>query len=380
MVGGFVLSALALGVAEGSYRYVIEAFTRSDLGHVQVHRRGYLERPSLYETVDDMASVARALEAVGDVVSWTPRVRAPALALIGSKTTGVSVVGIDPAREARTTSIRRRIRAGTYLPSSPDDTMLVSAALSQAMGANAGAEIALIAQAADGSIANALFRVVGVIGDPRDAWDRRCYVHIRTAQTLLALGERVHEIAIVLASYRQARVAARNLGEALADAGLDASPWQVVRRDFYTAMQADLAGDRISLLIIMFLVAVGVLNTVLMSVLERTREFAVLRALGTRPFGLFRLIVLETACLATASVVVGEMIALPLNGWLAAFGLPLPVSVEFAGVRFDRLYGSVSAQSAWMPALLTLCTAVIVSVAPAFRAARMDPAQGLRAH
>jgi len=381
LVGGYALCSLSLGFADGSYGTIIDMFTRSRVGHVQIHAAGYLNKPSLYATMPDADSIGAKTSGIRYVVSWAPRVYSGALAFIGEKTAGIQVVGVDPFRESATTTLPSTVTNGRFLSSDPSDDVVLTYGLARVFNANAGDEIALIAQGVDGSIANGLFRVVGLAGDPRDVFDRTAYLHIASAQQWLALGKRVHEVAVVLTDQRRSRVAARLFEAALADESLDVQPWQVVESQFYNAMEADAKGNWISLGIIMVIVAIGVLNTILMTILERTREFAVLRALGTRPSIVFRLVVTETAWLSALAVVVGGVIGAALNHYWAEHGIHLGDSaIEYGGAWFDTIYGAVSFQSVWVPAVLTIGTALLVSFLPALRAARMAPARGLRAH
>lgn len=131
-------------------------------------------------------------------------------------------------------------------------------------------------------------------------------------------------------------------------------------------------------LIILFVVAIGVLNVILMSILERTREFGVLKAIGTRPSELFRSILLETALLGLVSIALGLLIALPLNYWFQETGILLPSPMDYGGVRLERLKGEVSLDTLLLPALEILGAAVLICFWPALRAARIRVVDALR--
>jgi ABC-type lipoprotein release transport system permease subunit len=251
--------------------------------------------------------------------------------------------------------------------------------LATALHIGLGDEVALIAQAADGSPASGLFSVVGLVGTEGDQTERmNCYLHLETAQEYLALEGRVHELVVVLTGQSKARSGAEAIREALGDPGLEVHPWQAIEKQFYDAMQADLKGNWVSLGVIMLLVAIGVLNTVLMTVLERTREFALLRAMGTRPWTVFRLILLETAYLAVFSVVMGAGLGYLGNLILSKHGIP--INIEYGGVVWDQMLGSTAFHTIWVPAAVTFGTAIVVSLPPALRAVRMELVQGLRHH
>ena len=379
MAGGTALFSLSVGISDGSYSNLIDMFTRDHTGHVQIHRKGYLDKPSLYNTFDHPDSLGLKIESLPYVEAWTPRVYSPALAFVGKKTTGVRMIGVHSRREGGTTRLRRKVRKGRFLSDVPAREMMIGGGVAEILKADIGDEIALIAQGADGSIATDLFEVVGMVSDGGDSYERmNCYVPIATAQEFLVLGGRVHELAVALTDQSRSERVAKMIQAGLDDGSLDIAPWQVVEASFYRAMQADIEGMWLSLMIIMIIVAIGVLNTVLMTLLERTREFGVLRALGTRPRDVFRLIVLETTYLSVLSILLGGALGLLGNYVFSKHGIALPTPVEYGGVLFDKMMGKISFRAFWLPAVVTLGTAVVVSVLPALRAAKVAPVKAMR--
>ncbi|MBT3269560.1 ABC transporter permease [Candidatus Poribacteria bacterium] len=380
MGGGVALFAMALGMSDGSYDYIIDTLTRTHTGHVQIHAGDYLDRPSIYKVIDAPGEVGAIIDALQEARAWTPRVYAAALGFVDTKTSGVRVMGVDPTRETAATGLGDRVVAGRFLDAAASDEVLISPGLAAAVEADIGDELALITQAADGSIANMLYTIVGFLGDDSPL-ERNAYLHIDAAREFLALGDAAHEIAILLSGHGKAEAAALEIRAAVGDEALDVQPWQVVERLFYEAMQADKQGTWVSVIVIMIIVAVGVLNAVLMAILERSREYAVLRALGTQPWTVFRLIVLETLFIGIASIIGGTVVGLAGNWYLSRNGISLGDSaVEFGGVMFDRVLGAVTWQTIWAPAVVTLFTGLLASVAPALRAMRVQPAAGMRAH
>ncbi len=381
MAGGFLLCSLSLGLSDGTYSSLIDMFTRDRTGHVQVHKTDYLDKPSLYKTLETPDRLGERIGSLPDVEAWAPRVLSGALAAAGKKTTGAQIVGIAPSLEALTTRLKRKVSAGRFLSDEPAGEVMLGHGLADVLKVGVGDEVVLIGQAADGSIANDLYRVVGIVGGRADLRERvSCYMHLETAQEFLALEGRVHELAVVLADQSRSVSAAGKIRDALADSSLDVAPWQVIEAAFYQAMRADVKGMWISLGIIMVIVGIGVLNTVLMTILERTREFGVLRALGTRPGDVFGLIVLETAYLSILSILLGGAVSLVGNYLLATYGITYPTPIEYGGFMFQRMVGKVSFQVFWIPAAITFGTAVVVSVFPALRAAKVTPVKAMRSY
>ena len=379
MLGGFVLASVSIAWSDGSYDYVINMFTRHEMGHIQIHRQGYLERPTLYQTIDDYESLGQAIEQVENVQFWTPRLFASGLASVGEKSSGVRIIGVDPVRENSTTRFDRKVTKGKSLAAAPSHQAVLSEALAQTLKADIGDEVVIVSQGADGSIANDLYRIVGLTESGDAITDRTSlYLHIKDAQELLVLENRVHEIAVVIEDLDGLDDVAAAISIAIDRPELEVATWQVFAKSFYTAMQADQKGSWISLFVIILVVSVGVLNTVLMTVLERTREYGVLRAIGTAPGQVLQMVIYEVLVMAVVSVIIGSGIAYGLNCWLSVEGIPLPTPLTFGGIVFDRMFTVVNLRSFVIPAVTVFLSAMITSILPAGMAARIAPARAMR--
>ncbi len=379
MFGGFFLASISIGWSDGTYSYIINMFTRNRLGQIQVHKRGYLDRPSLYETIPDYASIGKSIQEVSGVEAWAPRVYSAGLVSLGDKTAGVQLIGIDPDLEEGTTHFNRKINRGKPLSESPAPEALLGEGLMKIIGAKPGQNIVVLSQAADGSIANDLFRIIGVVATGDEISDRTAvYLNLQEEQDFLALDSEVHELVVVI--YDLAKVA--NITAAirarLSNTTLDVEPWQEFARSFYVAMKADQKGMWIMLFIITLVVAVGVLNTVLMSVLERRREYGLMKAVGTRPGQIVMLVLSEVCFLAIAGVALGALLSTAVNTLLSFRGIPLPAAFTYGGVEFSRMYSEVSARSLYIPAVTVIAAALLVSLPPAWKAAGTRPAQAMR--
>lgn len=379
MTGGFVLASFSIAWADGSYNEVISLFTRHRLGHIQIHAQGYLDRPTLHRTVAATAAVARTLSSHPDVVSWAPRAFSAGLASVGDRTAGTRIVGIDPEREEQATAFSRKIRRGRPLASAPGNEAAIGLGLAEVLDAGVGDTVVVVSQGADGSIANDAYTIVGILDTGDDVGNRAdIYLHVRDAQDLLVLGDRVHEIVIVVEKLKRVVPAARAIEQSLSDPALDVAPWQQFAADFYHAMKIDRRGMWISLSIIIVIVAVGVLNSVLMTVLERRREYGVLKALGTKPAQMFALILLEVSLLAIGSIALGCVLALALNSFVSVRGIALPDPISYGGMEFCNLHTEINLRSFVIPAVTVLLTAPLAGLIPALRAVRTDPATAMR--
>ena len=381
MSGGFTLCSMSIAWSDGTYNRIIDLFTRYDLGHIQIHRAGYLDKPSLYATVDDYEDIGRILASVPRVESSTPRLYSAGLVSVADKSAGARIVGIDPASEIAATEFDRKVTAGRFLAGGAAHEALLGEGLAERLGAAPGDEVVVVSQGADGSIANDAYTIVGLLATGDPAEDQiTFYLHLTDAQELLVLEGRVHEIVVINRDLRTVAASAADIRASIGDPALSVDPWQVFAKSFYQAMKADQDGMWISLLIIILIVAVGVLNTVLMNVLERTREYGLLRAIGTRPLRILGLVLWEVVVMAAIALVIGAVSAWIINSLVAAHGIPMPYELTYGGIVFNRMYSEINVRSFVIPGITVVISALFISVFPAIRAARTAPAAAMRTH
>ncbi len=387
MAGGYLLSAMSFSMIDGSYSNVIRIFTEDETGHLQIHSKDYADKPRIYKTIDTLNVLNETLHAENHIKSFTPRTFAPALAYAEDNHAPVQVIGIDNELETDTSRLREKLASGQWLTAQPDSEGYFDALIGQGAATSleigVGDEIVLISQGADGSVANDLFRVKGTVGTRRSQERLNVYLPLQAAQPFLSLGpNQVHEIAIVLDDISLtdniAAALTETLGRLVPD--LTVSTWPEIQKTFYQSMQADKRSNAVTLGIILFIVFVGVLNTVLMSVLERTREFGMMKALGSRSSLVLTMILLETMLLATASIILGILIAIPVILWLTHSGFSLPDPVDLGGVPFSHMKGEFSARVMLLPAAIIYGYALAVSFLPGLRAARILPVEAMQTH
>ncbi|HET8904633.1 MAG TPA: ABC transporter permease [Saccharospirillum sp.] len=382
MAGGYLLVSVQLSVTEGSYDQVLDFYTRDTTGHVQVTVEGYVETPTLYKAFELTDSLLQTITSVPGVQAVTPRIESSALGYGESRSFPVNVRGIDPEREAALSYLADKVSAGRYLTNEPDAEgyagVMIGAQVARQLSLGVGDELILVSQGADGSLANDLYRVQGILGQAGDAEERWVVMPLAAAQSFYVLPGEVHRLVILGADYRDAQHLAERIETAIAAPELAVSPWQTVAREFYETMTADKEGGMITLYVIVFLVCIGVLNTVLMSVLERTGEFGVLKAIGTSPSRLFALIVLETLLLAVIACLIGGLLALPINLWFTLQGIALAEPMEISGIVFSHYRGQMSTYVFGFPLLVILIAAFLIAIMPGIRAARIVPVDAMR--
>ncbi len=394
-VGAVAVAFAALmtldGLSEGMARQMLADGTRLLLGQVQVHDAGYLPDRNFYDTVGgaagaDVPALLGALEARPGVRVAAPRAWAFGLLSTGPRSAGAELLGVEPAREARVTSLLDTVVEGHGLAGAPPRTVLLGRTLAEVLGARVGDEVAVVTQAADGSIGNELWRVRGIFRTGLVALDRSlAVVSLGDLQALLALGPgRVHEVALGIDD----PLGAERVAADLAAAGVlpprgKAESWERLAPALADYLRLLRGWNWIVVVIVGVFAGFGVLNSMLMAVFERTHELGVLASLGFRPSQTLAMVAAESVCLAAVGLAVGLGLGTGATAYLVWHGWDLTrwaQGLTIAGVLVNPvLHATFTWQSIPSLALSLGAITVLAALIPAVRAARLRPVQALAA-
>lgn len=394
------MAAIALGYAmllfvaclmAGLRWQMIENGTRLVLSEIQVRAPGYYPNRSIQKTLGgakgtDVGALLGAITADSRVYATAPRVYGYGLASAShGSSAGVALMGVVPDQEAKITVLNTQIVKGSYL-TKLQNKVVVGDKLASVIGVGLGSEIVLLTQAVDGSMGNDLYTVEGIFHTGLDVMDRNLVLMpLSSLQDLLHLPPgRVHEVGIKLYDIAEATTVAAALQTRLGKTlPVQVSAWPALAPDLADYVQFN-HGVTFVLFFIFFLLAViGIMNTMLMAVFERTRELGMLMALGMRPVQVIGLIMAEAAGLAAASLVLGAAIGAPLLWYLQEHGLDLGGAtgevVSVAGVVVGHLWYGRQDFSAYAQAAVGLAvTALVSALYPAWRAAHFRPTEAIR--
>jgi ABC-type lipoprotein release transport system permease subunit len=386
---GFLAAVVLVALAQGMIGQMVENGTGLVTGQVQVHAREWEPERSLYATIGraegtDVEALVAAVAAAPGVTGAAPRVYGGGLVSAGRRTSAGIVMGVDPALEPRVSRLLGEIERGRA-PRAGVDEVAIGSEMARRLEVDPGAEVVLVAPAADGSLGNDLFLVSGVFHTGLTELDAAWVLApIDRLQALLVLDSgRVHEVAAAIERPWDAPVIARDVAGALSAGGLaaDVRPWTTFRPELadYARLAQSFYGVIVAIVFVMAIF--GVANTMLMATFERRHEFAVVRALGSPPSGVAVTVVLEGLILGVLSLAAGAAVTFALLAWWLRSPLDLSALVgDFtaAGALVEPvLEVEVSALGPVASAIALLLTALLAAVYPAWRAARVPPADAL---
>jgi len=378
---GTAAIVFSVGLAEGTYGHMTDLATRTFSGHFQVVARGYQDKPSLFKSVPDPDSVIRELREKPGVTGLTLRVEAAGLVSAGNRTVGVQLMGVEPQGEPRVTTLSSQVGQGRWFSPGPepegDWPIILGSGVARRLRIGLGAQVSFVTQAADGSMAAELFTVVGILESGSEEMDSGLVlIRLDQAQEMLVLGKRVHRVVGLVRDLDQLPSL---VGSTALPDGLELLTWAQVLPELEQTISTDRLGLYVTLVIILAVVILGVTNTMMMTVLERTREFGVMLALGTSPARLLAVILGEAGWLTAIGVCFGVALGAFLNYLTTFYGIPVGSEpIDYGGVVISEM----TATNGWTGnlyfPLLILLSGLAAGVFPALRAARMKPAVALR--
>lgn len=395
IVFSFALLVIFMGIGEGAHAQMIDMGVRMGAGHVVIQAEGFQEERTLDHVIRDPAPVLEAVRAVGgEAGDVAPRLFASGLARSGNKSVGVAIAGVEPAAEARTNDLAsedKRI-AGEWLRSREELTfahelsdLYLGETLARTLDVGVGDRIALTVQPKDATDPRSVaFQVRGIFRTGNDELDGFfVQVPLEDARALLGVGGALSQVALVLSDQARTAAVTARLRAALAGAPVEVLPWQEALPELYEFIVLDDASFYLFMGIVFVLVAMGIFNTVMTSVIERTREFGLLTALGARPGRVMGVVLTEAALIGVIGLALGLGLGLAGNHYFEVHGLDYAmltggedleaVGLNLATVLYARLPGAQLARS-----LVAVFGIVMLSALwPAVRAARLKTLEAL---
>ncbi|HEV2364021.1 MAG TPA: FtsX-like permease family protein [Caulobacteraceae bacterium] len=344
------------------------------IGSAQIHAPGFMDDPKLARRMAAPGPALRAALASPGVAGWSSRLRVPAAAQSEYRLLPVTLIGVDPAAEARVSIIARRIERGRFLGGPQSEGVVIGAHLAQRLKTDVGRRIILMSPDASGRLAERSFDVVGLFAGNLAAEDADVFTGIATTRAMLGAPGAVTEIALAVPN--ESRLPAVLAAVRSAAPALDVRSWRKLSPMADAIDSFMQAFVDIWLWIMFVLVGIGVVNTQLTAVRERTREFGLLQALGMRP----RLIVAEVAMESALLIGLGVAIGMAASGLTIG---ALHAGVDLGGLARGAafwgagrvLHPSLAASQFVELALIVWALGVLVALWPAWRAARVSPVE-----
>lgn len=370
------LSALMRGMTDQMVHNGIATLT----GEIQIHRKGYRSDPTIENNITAPKEVETTLYKILPPGSqWTARVRVNAIASNARHSNGVTLVGINPAQEARISFIGEAVTQGRYLKMEDKYGILAGKALVDKFETRLGRKLVLMSQDTGKEIASKAFRIVGIFRAEMEATEKQfVFVTMPAARQMLKMEKGISEISILLPDRQQADSIAARLDAALFSI-YEVDTWQKLL-PIISAYLAMMDGwIFIWYLVVFIAMGFGIVNTMLMAIFERIREFGLLKALGMKPWWIIKSVLIESFFLLVIGITIGNLAGLLSILALSGYGInlsALSAGTEFAGIS-KVIYPAIYGKDVAMANLVVFFLGLVVSIYPAVKAARFTPVEAL---
>ncbi|PLW68469.1 ABC transporter permease [Pseudohalioglobus lutimaris] len=378
-----LLLVFMISLQLGSYQMMINNSLAMVSGHLQVQHGDFMADQRMRDTVPAVVALSDSVRAALGVDAVAARGQAFALASSDDRSFGVLLTGVQPTLEPQVSSFPGLVNRGRYLRADDRDAIVIGAVLARNLQVDLGGELTFLGSGRDGSFAAGIATVVGIVDTGIADLDRVvAQVPLTWFQDVFTMGDHGHAVVVRLPELDTVPAAVSTVQGLVADNdSLRVLDWEALQPGLRQAIQSDMASNWFMYAVLIVLVAFSVLNTQLMSVLERTREFGVMLALGMGPGRLARLVAMETLLMAALGLGLGLFFGALLIWYLSVAGFTYPGMEEMAA-RFnmgDRMYPEVSLLAlAWGPTTVFVFT-LVAAIYPALRLFRLEPVAAMRA-
>jgi ABC-type lipoprotein release transport system permease subunit len=384
---GVLLSVTFTGVADNSYTKMINTSAVMGLGHVTVEPKGYNETPSLDKRLFNTNRVRDRLLRMPGVKDALVRIMGQAMLASADKSIGGVFIGIDPDMETGEQNLFiRSIVEGQLFTGTDGLGAVVGNKVAEKLNIGINKKLIYTTTDVNGEIVSEIARVTGIFETGVSEVDgSMILLPIDRVRATLSYGpEDATLISVVIEDQRRAIKMRDMINSQVGDPAREVLSWKETQSDLASIITLDKAGNRIIQILIGLLIAAGILNTLLMSVMERTREFGVMMAVGMSPFTLFRLVIMESFWFGILGLLLGVIITAPWYAFMHHHGIDfsgwIGSDYSASGVLIDPLVKIMlfkESAAAIMTGVFTLT--ILSGIYPAWRAGRVPPVESLKA-
>ncbi len=366
------------------FEQVVHNVIRYQSGHLVIVSPGYMTNNNANKFLRDPSAVVRWLSSHPQTAATSTRVMAQGLLSSSQGSANVYFSGVDPKNERQTTKFASNVIRGRFLGSSKKKEIVIGKKLAERLRVGLRSKLVALTQGVDGSIGNELFYVVGIFETQSD-WDKAlAFVHSEDARLLLSLSSKaVHQVTVVLKDQKEISSFRESFQQKFSKGRFEILTWMDVQKPLMAMIEINKSGTNILNYIILFVASLGIANSILMSILERTREFGVMMAIGTRKRDVIRMVLAETILLTCVGAILGNLFGIALTLYFNNHGFDLAwftshkVMVE--GTMIQTIcYPKVNLSNGISIAMIIFILSMVVSAIPVFHIHKLRTVEALR--
>jgi putative ABC transport system permease protein len=384
-----IICALAIGILAGVFTWAlyegmaiqrISSAIKTEASHIQLHHKKYLENPDVQYFINNSNDIRDQIDSMAGVKAVTVRVIVNSMIASAETGAGVQVVGVDPEDERQVTNLYEKIVEGAYFQGKGRNPIIIGKKMAEKLNVNVRSKVVLTMQQMDGEITRAQFKVAGIYKISNSVYEEMAvFVRKNDLTQLIGMDNASgHEIAVLLDDDRTCNDMQNKLSARYKN--LDVKSWKEIMPEVSLVEESIDISMYLILGIILFALLFGIINTMLMAVLERVKELGMLMAVGMNKIRVFTMIMLETLLLAFTGSIIGIILGYLFTVLLMKTGIDLSAWGEaYERLGYDTVvYPVPDLFIAVKVTIMVFVTGLVAAVYPAIKALKLRPAEALR--
>jgi len=384
-----IITAVALGIFAGIFLIAfmngmvnerIQTIISTEISHIQIHKPGFLDNDQFSLQITNADSIVRKVRALPNLVASSKRIIINSMVSSAETGTGVTITGVVPAEESKVTKLSSKIFEGKYLDEKGKNKVVISERLAQKLNVKLKNKIIITVQDINKNITGGAFRVVGIYRTDNMMFDDvNVFVRYNDIAKLTGLkGSEAHEIAILLNDNKISKEVTKTISGLLPN--LEVKDWQELSPEGGYLVSAMNQYMYIFMIVILLALCFGIINTMLMVIMERIRELGMLMAIGMNRLRVFMMIMLETVYLSLTGGVLGIVLGYSVSMYFKKSGLDLYFWKEaFAEIGYSTLiFPVIDTGTIIVTTLMVIATGVISALYPAYKALKLNPSEAIQ--
>ncbi len=383
IVVGCTMIIFMNALAKGGHDQMIEDAVGLNTGHIQIHEKGFWENQTIDYAIKVTPEILRTIKSNPKISGYSFRVITGGLLSYKEKTAGAVIQGIDPELEMAVSNLHTKILpGGRFLKSADKAEIVMGETLAKNIGASVGSSISMISQGFDGSIAAERLTIVGLFRTGNPEYDRILLVMpLAQAKETFTMMDYIHAVIIRLIDSQYMDEVKSTIQAITSPEKVEVMGWDELMPELVQFIVMDDVGAYIFDFILFMVVAFGILNTIHMSVFERTREFGVMLSIGTQPGQVMKMVLMESVFISLLGIVFGVALGYAISYYFKIN--PIDYSsyakeIAVWGVNTSIFPTDTTLLNIAVTSLLTFVLSFLFSIFPARRASRLKPVEAIR--
>ena len=384
-----IITAVALGICAGVFSTAfmkgmmdqrIQQAISTEISHIQIHRQGYRQESSLQLFMNESPAIVEQIKGIDHVKGVSQRIIIQSMVSSAETSSGVKIMGIYPDNEQKITNLSKKLVEGKYFEGVPKNPVVIGRKLAEKLNVKLHSKIVITLQDMDKNITAGAFRIAGLFETPNSIYNEMSvFVMYNDLSRLLDLPEGAsHEIAILVDDNDMVASVQDEVKTMVAD--YEVLNWNEISPELSYMTEFMKMLMNFFIIIILLALLFGIINTMLMVILERVKEIGMLMAVGMNKLKIFTMIMVETVLLSLVGGVTGIIVGSLISKYFETHAINLSLWAKgYSQIGYDTMaYCNLDPETVINVTVLVIFTGIIAALYPAYKALKYDPAEALR--